>query len=313
MRILREIGTEPFHAGPRAPHPWRPEALAAKLGERPRLLKDRLARMEKAGIIGAYDVLPDPITLGLSLRTYALRAPSLASKVGAMARLRRIHGVLGVVDFLDEWINVALAFGDEKELAERLAAVQAALGGAKAVVYFEPPRDRPRPPELTRTDWRIVQALRGDAKKPLNRLAKSLGVTTKTVQRRLQKISEQGAIDSFAQLDARGFEEVFFAAVRFRVSMPDVMPAMNKLHGELLASAWVQCSAEPLVDDAHFDLIVAPRSPKGLRDLVERASKIPGVVEVEGHVATEIVWMPDWIDAQIAARIAEMAAAAPKR
>lgn len=303
MRILRAIGLEPFHAGAREPHPWRPEALAKKLGESARLVKDRLARMERTGVIGAYDVLPDPATLGLSLHTYALRAPSVKAKSRAARELAKIDGVLGFVDFLDEWANVSVASANEAERKARLEAVQSALGGATPIVSFEPPADRPRPEPLTRTDWKLVRAMRGDARRPMHKLADEIGVTTKTVQRRLQKLSTEGAIDAFARLDARGLDEVLFATLKFRVKMDGVMPALRAIHGDLLTTAWAQCSATPLVDDAHFDLVVAPRSPKGLRDLVEKARGIPGVVDVEGHIATELVWMPRWIDAQIDARI----------
>lgn len=307
MRILREIGTEPFHAGPREPHPWRPESLAKKLGETPRLVKDRVARMERTGIIGAYDVLPDPVTLGLSLRTYALRAPTVASKEGAAKRLRAIDGVLGFVDFLDEYAHVSIAYANEGELEERLGRVLAALGGATPEAYYVPAPDRPRPGALTRTDWRIVRALRGDARRPTTEVAEELGITTKTVQRRLEKMSTEGAIDAFARLDSRGFEEVLFATLKLRLQLPEAMEGMQMLHGDVLANAWALCSAELLIGDAHFDVVVAPRSPKGLRELVEKASKLPGVVEVEGHVATELVWMPEWIDAQIDRRIRERA------
>lgn len=302
MRILREIGTEPFHAGAREPHPWRPEALAKRLRESPRLVKDRVARLEKSGVIAAYEVLPDPAALGLSMRTYALRSPTPASKAGAADKLRAVEGVIALVDFLDEWAHVSIAFRDEAELAARLARVRGALGGATPVVHFAPRPDRPRVEPLTRTDWRLVRALRGDAKRPVHRVAKSLGVTTKTVQRRLHKLTTGGAIDSFARLGPRGFEEVLFATLKFRLQKDAVMPAMQHIHGELFGSAWALCAEEVMLDDAHYDLLVAPRSPKGLRDLVERASRIPGVVEVEGHVATELVWMPDWIDREIERR-----------
>lgn len=313
MRILREIGLEPFHAGPRQPYPWRPETLAKKVRESPRLVKDRLARMEKGGVIGAYEVLPDPATLGLELRTYALRSPSAPAKARAARALQGIDGVLAFVDFLDEWANVGIAFRTEEELETRLARVKDALGGAGAVVYFEPPKDRPKPEPPTLTDWRLVRELRGDARQPVHKVAEAIGMTTKTVQRRLHKLSTQGAIDAFARLGSTGFDEVLFATLKFRIRPDDVGPAMNGIHGELLSTAWAQCSATPLVDDAHFDLVVAPRSAKGLRELVEKASKLPGVVDVEGHVATELVWMPEWIDAQINAKIDELATPAARR
>ena len=47
---------------------------------------------------------------------------------------------------------------------------------------------------LSNTDWRIIRSLRYNAFKPLTTVAKELGVTAKTVRRRLERMANNGAI-----------------------------------------------------------------------------------------------------------------------
>lgn len=305
MRIVRHIGVEPFAGAARTPHPWRPEELAEGLQESPRLVKDRVARLERDDVLRGFDVFPNLALLGLSWRTYAFPFQQRAGRAETLARVASLPGVISHVDYLTDWLTVTFAFADQQEHDERLSAVRATLGGIAPETWFEvelPPAAR----DLTRLDWRILRALRGDARIPVHDLAERIGVTAKTVQRRLDRLAEERAFSPYVLLSDRSMDELLMCSLVITVDMARVGDAMAVLHGELLADAWAHCSAPLIQDGVHYDLVAAPRSPRGLAELLDRTASIPGVLDVRGHVASTAAWAPAWLDAQMDARIASL-------
>lgn len=305
LRILRDIGLEPYAGSSSSPHPWRPEELAQRLKENPRLVKDRMARMEREGIIRGFELQPNLVHLGLASRTYAFPFETRAGRADAIERVRKVEGVFAVVDYVTGWLTVTLAYANDDEEKRRLADIGAALGGLRPETWFEtemPPKMR----DLTRLDWRILRALRGDARVPVAELAERVGVTTKTVQRHLDRLAEERAFSTFALLHERSMDELLMCSLVITVDMEKVRDAMGHLHGKLLADAWAHCSAPLFQEGVHYDLVAAPRTPRGLSDLLEETARIPGVLHVKGHLATSLTWAPAWVDAQMDARIASL-------
>lgn len=304
LGILREIGLEPFTAGPRAARPWRPEVLANRLGKSPRLIKDRLARLEREGLIKRYDIQPNLTLLGLTARTYAFDFPTRADQRETLDRLGKVDGVIAFVEYVTSWLTVTLAFRDAPEHDRRLGTIRALLGGAAPQTWFEPypPAPKRKP---TRLDWRLLRSLRADASRPLHELAATLGVSTKTVRRRMDQLAAEGAFDTFVQLHARGMDELLMCSVVFRVEPSSAQESIQTIHSELLSSAWSHCSAPFLEDGLHYDLVALPRTPRGLAAFLEAAARVPGVIEVKGHLATSVTWTPQWLDGEIDRRILE--------
>lgn len=306
LRILRDIGLEPFAGNARTAHPWRPEELASRVKEAPRLVKDRLARLEREGIIVGYDIQPNLALLGLASRTYAFPFALRPKRRETLDALRGIPGVLAFVDYLTDWLTVTFAFGDDVERDARLAMVSEALGGAQAETWFDP-EPLPATRELTHLDWRILRALRGDARVPVHELAERVGVSAKTTQRRLDRLAEERAYSPFARLDPRSADELMMCSLVLTVDMARAQEAMRELHGTLLADAWSRCSAPVFQEGVHYDLVAAPRTARGLAELLEATARIPGVLSVRGHVAVSVTWTPAWLDSQMDARIAALA------
>lgn len=305
LRILRDIGLEPFAGASSSPHPWRPEELAQRLKESPRLVKDRMARLEREGIIRAFEVQPNLVHLGLASRTYAFPFEERAARAEIIQRLQKVEGVFAVIDYLTGWITVTLAFANEVEEKRRLSEIGAILGGLGPETWFEtetPPATR----DPTRLDWRIMRALRGDARVSVADLAERVGVTTKTIQRHLDRLTAERAFSAFALLHERSMDELLLCSLVITVDMEKAGDAMGILHGKLLADAWAHCSAPLFQEGVHYDLIAAPRTPRGLAELLEETTRIPGVVAVKGHLATSVRWVPGWIDAQMDAKIASL-------
>ena len=59
---------------------------------------------------------------------------------------------------------------------------------------------------LSRTDWEVVRTLRGDPRKPYNVISRELGVSSRTVKRRLARMIRERALFMIPSIDTKALE-----------------------------------------------------------------------------------------------------------
>ena len=304
--IVRHMGMDPFGREPKDPEVFRPAWLAKKLGVTPETIKDRLAKMEASGFMRGAQIVPNFRHFGLEASCYYYRFGD-ENRVASVAKeLEAVDGVIGLYFFLNSQLCVNLAWRGPKELERRLRVLAALAGDGEFHKFNDlemPPVSRP----LSNLDWRILQALRGNALRGLNEVAEQIGVSAKTVKRRFDRMASEGS---------------FFIVPKLR---PDKAPGLLMasylvfLDGEAEGAengvrravddrfvAWYCQAASPElgnVSTATFLFAVAE-----IDEYRDRIAKVPGVTRVDSLVFKGAMQNMAWIDDAIAAKIEATAA-----
>src|SRR5438094_4079198 len=66
---------------------------------------------------------------------------------------------------------------------------------------------------LSKSDWDVVRALRGDPQKPYKTVSQELGLSSRTVKRRLQRMMQGGAVFAFPAVNPDAARGVVMAAL----------------------------------------------------------------------------------------------------
>lgn len=187
--ILRELFR--WDVGNVARGPLRPpvQELAARAGLHRNSVHARLAALRAGGVLVGSAFHPRHAFLGYGRMGYGFDGVSPASVDALEALLAPFPGVElailahGLV-FMHVWHE-----GD----AERLAgAIAEALGASRAWPSYVAPPPRPRL-QLAPLDARILQALHEDPARSTSELAAAARVSTRTWERRVQKLLAEGA------------------------------------------------------------------------------------------------------------------------
>lgn len=296
MRILRELGMEPFVGWARRPRGLRMADVARKLDVGVQRVKDRVARMTEDGVITGYRLLPNLRHCGQGLTVYHLQDATVPDE-RRMAGLADVDGFARVVWFLDAGLCINLSHASDAQRRRRIQVLGRLVHDerpAKVLYTLEfPAVDHP----LTDLDWRLVRALHADAKRPARDVTRELGVSTKTVRTRLNRMRDEGSIDEYAALD--------FSKMAGVVPFQLAVWAPWSLEGALLERFGDRYLAHfvPPGEQAYCPLLlrIFAYTPAEVQALVREALELDGVERAEAMVATggwdNPAWTAELIDA----------------
>ena len=135
-------------------------------------------------------------------------------------------------------------------------------------------------------DRRLVALLRKDARTPIARLSKSLGVSRATIYARLQKLQQSGIIEGFT---VRLNPEIDRRQIRAHV--------LIKVSGKLARATDKQLQAMPEIAALHaisgvYDLIaeLEAASSAELNELIDRIGELPGVEKTTSSILLATKW-----------------------
>lgn len=299
IRILRAMGPVAYGLCEGGIDSVRPARIARALGVTPETVRDRVARMEQAGVIAGYEIVPNLRHLGLEATAYLLRPPDESRRNDIRRSLEHVEGLLEVTYFLTPELCVDLAFQTPGQRDRRIRTLAEAAGDPAPVPFMGwamPAVER----QLTPLDWRIIKALRGDAKRSLVEVAEELGVGYRTVKRHYDRMAEERSFFVKPKLDP-GAEAglvpfgllVFFA--------PDAPADTSKRVLKELDDHMLFGQAPLSPQFGHLSATLFADSARKVDELRQKAERQPGVARAQALVLTEVQPKMDWLDELIEA------------
>jgi Lrp/AsnC family transcriptional regulator, leucine-responsive regulatory protein len=302
IHILRAMGPVPYAMKPNGGDALRPARLAKAVGVTPETVRDRIARMEQSGVIAGYDVVPNLRHFGLEAEAFLLQSPDETRREDFRSKLGLVEGLLEVTFFLGAEACVDLAYRTRGEREHRLRALGELSGDHAPTPFFGwsmPPVKR----SLTPLDWRILQALRGRAKRSLVEVAQELGVGYRTVKRHYDRMAAEGSF--FAKPILNPATDPGFLPLGLLFFLAPGADGAATIAGILGAfDDHLVFGGRPVSErSGNFDVLLFVSSPREAERLRQQGAAFPGVVRVRALVLADVEPRTDWIDDLIASRI----------
>lgn len=295
--------------------------IASKVGLDRTAVWARIRHWRRDGFWDGFEVHVNPGIFGAGQVRFEIPVLGPAQAADVLDELEHVDGALVAKVLFDvfahggegEGVGVVLATEDATHIRRRVRL----LRGLSSTGNVEGPfrlNLSPCSHRLTPLDWRILAAVIANPNASPARLARLVGVTLKTFTHHHGILIESHAIFYFPRVDWSKLECVGLAVYcrsaddldrvrrELRARFPASIP-MNLRGGEGIAPEWD--------DSTCFASLVPAHSPHRAHSLVREVSLIPGV-----RFARSSTWGPDrlyhdWVNRQVAERIAATSAAVP--
>jgi DNA-binding Lrp family transcriptional regulator len=290
---------EPPYASNRRPEP---KDVARRLGIDTRTVTRRIRAMERNGFIRYYQLIPNYNLLGLKATAMICYFENVSAKYRCIQKVGELlEGVLEIHNPVGPSFMLWVAYDDHSQKARRLAVLRELTGSQPRELY-----DREFPNvsiAISNLDWRIMWSLRNDAAKPISTIARELGVTRKTVRRRLERMVVNKAFMLRAVFDPSRVTGIQLC--QLCVYLDGANPGAEKVLREF-DSAFRE----------NIFLRMVPLRGRGVmyglysvkvgepEDFLLRALAIKGVSDVELRILKEVREYPELIDSRIKAKLA---------
>lgn len=301
ISIIDAMGIYPYGQMPNPAERLRPSHIARKLKASLNTVKARVASMEEAGIIAGYQVTPNFNHFGLRPTAYMFNVTEEDRGSVADEEVAREAGLLEVHDYLGHGLCLVFVYEDEQGLARRLERFSKHTGDPSPSMFFDwrlPPVDRP----LSNLDWRIIQALRWNAKASPYDVADRVGASGSTVKRRLDRMVSEQSVAFTVLFDASKvsgllvFQLLFYLA---RKGDTATVGRVLKAFEGARVSQYVPASEEL----GNYGVVCFASTSADVDALHKRASRIEGVRRAELWFLRGLKAHGSWIDDLIAERV----------
>ncbi|MHB8605622.1 MAG: AsnC family transcriptional regulator [Thermoplasmatota archaeon] len=262
-------------------------------------VRDRLKAWRDEGFLLEQRVYPSPALLGYTYAAGGLKVAP-AAKSAVLDALAGVDGVLTRVEYLGEWIGVGHAFDTPEALAARLALFASLPGVASVQEPFFPPAP-PVAVQPTPLDWRVMDALARLGVSSLAAVAADVGVSTRTITRRYERLVRAQALWYVPSLD--------FTVPRAGVMAKLIVSASPRADERAIAKRLGARFAHAHTIPGHygdgtafFEVLDSFHTVGAVEDAEREVSAFPGVAEVESLFPKRFLAGGDWLRDRLAAR-----------
>lgn len=303
VQILADLGS------PSAPQ-WNVRTsfadLARRLGVDEETVRLRVKRARERGYMPPWRIRVNPHLLGHRPAGIDLEVGSAIPKSRAVAQLRLVEGVVLIVDYRGSGLMVLLWYPTEEALDRSRRLVESICGAPSRAVWKGV---LPEPGlQLRPVDWRILNVMKDDARMDLKEVAAALGVTLRTVQRRLRAMTEGRAIMLEGTPDV---PKVGGVICDYLVHCPD--PDAKRAADGLVPFTLQRIGATDTSPEDYSIIGVSCANPAQADEAHAKLKALYAVDQVRMGIVREFVPVTEWLAEQIRARARRTSPTGPRR
>lgn len=273
-------------------------SIAERIGVDEETVRRRVKRARESGFLKGWKLFLNPHLIGLESTGMQLEIDDEERKADVISQVEQVDGVVILVNFHGRALRIILYYEGEKDLEEKIQRIRAVCRSDDLVRWAGgfPAVDQ----RMRRTDWEIVKAFRGDPRRSPSEVADEVGVSTRTVKRRLTAMTVNNCVFMLPELD---YDKSLGVACDFLIVCPD--DAKKRL-----VDSQVRAKLDRLVfsltDVKGFSMfaLICPNLSES-EQIRKWIQSFDGVNEVKVDIMRENILVDRWMDEEIERRVSE--------
>ena len=202
------------------------------------------------------------------------------SKDEVVEKIRLMPGVILIGHYYGTLLAIALRYRDANAVRRQIELIRKVAEVDTLVVTKVP--FPPCARSLGKTDWGIVRALQREPRKPCTAIAKELGLSSRTVKRRMQRMIDERAIFGFPALNPRAVQGAVMSTLLVTYTLAQKREIDEKIGTHLATYLWHVFhmlpyeASDPLL--CGFNLILPDVGEA--EEVLRWATRLPGILGV---------------------------------
>lgn len=259
-------------------------------------IRSRMKKLEQSGFLKAWWMAVNPTLVGEELYQIWLDVNQPSSKEDAIKKISLLHGVVVIKNLIGNSLSVMFYCDGEGAFKKNTALMTAIANSQKLTVVKEP---FVRPSITLRTnDLAIIKSLREDPLKSYVQVARELSLSTKTVKRRIETLTDSYAVFLVASPNLRALEGGVMCSllIFYEGDKPD---SRRRVERELLSQLRNELLYAELDDTQHAYFSFLITNVTRVEEITRWAEKLEGVASCRVDMMQEILTFRETLDEQV--------------
>ena len=276
-------------------------AIGKRLGVPAGTVRNRIAKWRKSGLVKGAALLINPSLFNLHAGMLTLDASPSVPKRELVKRLSMLDHMLVVSTHVGNWVGTAFLYGSEESRKKKVDLISTLCGGINPL-FAEIGIGPPYTGRLSYTDWRIIEGLQRNPLESHQNIAIALRISPRTVKRRVEKMTSEGAITATALSSMGAVKNEIFAWLM--VVYKD-RGARDEADRSVFASLGKDLWNVSLGDN-YSVFLLNPPSIMSCREILERVETLAGVKAARIEIIEERVELFAPLRENVDERLAEI-------
>ncbi|MFW9895602.1 MAG: winged helix-turn-helix transcriptional regulator [Candidatus Thorarchaeota archaeon] len=271
------------------------ESIAKRVNLTPYLVKKKIKNYLDLGVIQKFTTNLNFMLFQKSVCYTLAEVKPGTDQQKLIERIGRLDEVSGGAISLQNKMQIIHTYGDDhdfKKNLEKLMEFEEILSMENFILLI-PQNLSFKSTRITKTDWNIINAIKDNCRKTDVEIANELGISTKTVRRRLAYLRDNLIILFMINLDTSAADFLsYLLIVKFQKVASESYNNVLKIV-KTYFYVWRVANQEAFIITVFIDKL------RDVDDQVREIEKLPYIKDVISFVPTKMFYFESWIDKMI--------------
>ncbi|MFW9937360.1 MAG: winged helix-turn-helix transcriptional regulator [Candidatus Thorarchaeota archaeon] len=268
------------------------ESIAKKVKLTPYLIKKRINNLVDLGVIMKFTTNINFLMFQKSVCYTLAEIREGTDQHELIERIGKLDAVTGGAISLQNKMQIIHTYSNDYEFKKNLEDLMQfkEIRNSDNFILLIPPDLDFKKKRLIKTDWKIINSIKDNCRKTDVEIANELGISAKTVKRRLKYLRDNNIILYMIDLDTSAADFLsYLLIVKFQRIASESFNKIMKIVKNYFY-VWRVANQEAFIITVFIDKL------RDIDDQVREIEKVPFVKEVISFVPTKMFYFENWID-----------------
>ena len=294
VRIFRELGSPNSRQ-------WNVRetysGIAKRIGVDEETVRRRVKRAERLGSVTGWKMVPNPHLIGCECVCMDLGVKVEENKEHVISKLKQINGMIKILDFRGIGLQLTVYYPNETELKDMTDQVWSVCDLKNDPTVWKVSFPSLNYYKSKSIDWMIIREMLEDARKSIDPVSKSIGVSVRTVSRRFTSMIEERAV--YLQ-GTPNFENFSGLSCVFLVFCPDL--AKKRSADQAVLDKMPRIEIFNTSSEKYSTFVTIFDNLAQSDEFVKFVEALDGVKSVKMGIMKELIVIQSWLRDQITKR-----------